>query len=173
METILWQDTLLMEYTTILAWKSICQKMKFGATIVKDGTIIASGTNHPWDRRVCEPCLRQNPTLICIHPYEEVNAKIKSGTHLEICKAIHAEQDALLYALRHQIDIKGGLMYVAGEYLDGKPFLIEHKGFYCTFCARLIHDSGLMGVKVRTADGIALLNLDEVMESAYKVALKQ
>ncbi len=159
-------DRSIMQYAEHLAGLSPCLKMKFGAVIVGyngnflktlgEQSILAIGWNHPYTGSVCHPCMRET---------------IPHGTLLERCRAIHAEQDALLDALKKQVSIKGATMYVAGMFPDGKPYFKSARGFYCTFCSRLIHDSGLLGVKVRLTDGTyPLLSIDEIMDSSYEIA---
>lgn len=163
-------DVLIMDFTDDLASFSMCKKMKFGATIYKNG-IIASGVNHPYSMEVCNPCLRELPDKVnyLTHPFDGPDGKIKSGTHLELCRAIHAEQSALMFALRQRIDITDGVMYVAGRFPDGTRF--ERDGFYCSFCSRLIHDSGLSGVKIRLEGGaIKFLSIEEIMKSSFERA---
>jgi len=144
-----------LEYARDLSKNSICQKMHFGAIIVKDGKILAEGYNNPYDNKKCDPCLRIG---------------VESGTKLELCRAVHAEQKSLLYALNKQIDISNAIMYVAGTFPDGKPFIKTEKNFYCTFCSRLLNQTKLKGIVIGTTKGPEFMNLEEVLESSFEIA---
>ncbi len=147
----------MINYCRVLAGNSVCKKMKVGAVVLKDGTIVSRGWNFPYDNQVCEPCLREG---------------VRSGTQLERCRGVHAEQSCILYALQNKIDLTGGIMYVGAVYPDGEPLIKPLKEFSCTFCSRLLYQLGLVGVAEHTIRGVEILTMDEVMETSYKVALK-
>jgi dCMP deaminase len=90
--------------------------------IVKDRQILSTGYNGP-PRGIehCQVCYR-----------EEHN--IPHGKMYETCKALHAEQNAMLQAARHGVSIKD-----ADIYITGVP---------CIMCARMIINAGLRTVYV-------------------------
>ena len=86
-----------------VASRSTCIRRKVGAILVKDHRIIATGYNgQPPGIKHCidsEVCLRQ-----------EMN--IPSGQRHEICKAVHAEENALLQASYFGLSTQNSTLYV-------------------------------------------------------------
>lgn len=144
-----------------MAWneakRARCQKSHFGAVIVKDNVVLARGHNEP----VGESC------KICLRKEKNVGAGICS----ELCFAIHAEQNALLQALRERRDIHGAVMYI-GHIKNGKIKKFLGKPF-CTICTRLIAVSGLSGVILYAEDGYMFLSVDEFNEKAIRTILEK
>ena len=74
---------------------SKCKRHQIGCIIIKDNMILSTGYNGPARGLPhCEECLRDN---------------IKSGHNEEICRAIHAEQNAIINAARTGISILNGI----------------------------------------------------------------
>ena len=96
-----------------------CIKGKVGAVLVKDGKIIAQGVNSvPEGITPCteETCIRKK-----LH--------LKSGENQELCFVVHAEQNALLDALKRKIDVEGSTLYVTKQ-----P---------CIICAKMLINAGI------------------------------
>lgn len=113
-----------------VAARSTCNRRQYGAIIVKDDEIIATGYNGSprGEENCCDlgTCWR-----------EENN--IPHGERYEMCVAVHAEQNAIVSASRR--DMIGSTMYLAGLE-DGRPIKAEP----CAICARLIHNAGIKEV---------------------------
>jgi len=143
-----------------LADKSSCSKKKYGSVIVKDDEIIGEGYNHPVTKEIedllCHPCIREN---------------INSGTRLEMCAAIHAEQAAIINAYKNGKDPEGATLYVAGKRNDGEIIVFDEKGFYCSFCSRIMAEVGIEKVGVLTKNGVEYLTKDEYLRSSFEFAL--
>ena len=135
------------------AERSDCIKMKFGAVIFRteNGDIIAKGHNHSEGQCPETPCLRDG---------------VKSGTQLERCWAIHAEQAALMNALSKGIDIKGCSMMVYG--LNPDNTIWNDGVFYCTFCSRLILNSDLEYVVFRVGVRWGAFTRLDVYEQSFE-----
>ncbi len=101
------------------SWSS-CVRRKVGAVIVKDKLIMAIGYNGaPAGVKNCverDYCLRNK-------------LNIKSGTHAETCYAVHAEQNAIVYAAKEGISLKGCTLYCTHQ-----P---------CVVCAKIIINTGI------------------------------
>ncbi len=105
------------DLTKMVATRSTCPKRHTGAIIVKDKQILTTGYNGPpVGVKHCTTCYR-----------EENN--IPSGTMFETCKAVHAEQNAIIQAAKHGISIKDATIYVTR--------------IPCLLCARMIINSGI------------------------------
>jgi len=128
-----------MDFAESISGNSDCIRRKVGAIIVKNEMIIAIGYNHQPEK--CKKC---NITG-CIR----IDACIPSGEQQNICRAIHAEQSALLFALKNKVDVIDSEMYITLQ-----P---------CATCAKLIIESGITTIfyKEKYNDKLSLEMLKE------------
>ncbi|MEM8895205.1 MAG: dCMP deaminase family protein [Bacteroidota bacterium] len=112
-------DDIFMELAVSLAKRSHCIKRHVGAVLTKDTRIISIGYNGP-------PAGTHN----CDEEYPEVGCPrdSKGGCSL----AIHAEQNAILYAVKNNASVEGATLYVTLS-----P---------CLACARIIYAMGITHV---------------------------
>lgn len=116
--------------------RSTCIRRRFGAIIVKNDVIISTGYNGaPRGRLNCsdvESCVR-----------EEMN--VPRGERYELCRAVHAEANAIIAASREQM--QGATMYMCCT----DPWTKEVVGSICScaMCKRLIINAGIKEVVVR------------------------
>lgn len=104
-------DEVYLHICHVLAERSTCLRRKLGAVIVKDGRIVGTGV-------IGAPKgLSQCATAGCIRDKE----RIASGTRLDVCRGVHAEQNALLQA--GLVECRGAVLYM--------------NGFPCATCAKL------------------------------------
>jgi len=94
-------DEYFMKQAALVAERSTCLRHNVGAVIVKNKRIMTTGYNGAASGS--KDCLQQG----CLR--NEMN--IKSGERHEICRAIHAEQNAIIQAALHGADISGGTLY--------------------------------------------------------------
>lgn len=112
-------DDIYMELAFNLSRKSHCMKIKVGAVLTRETRIISLGYNGP--PAGTHNCDEQWPETGC--PRDS-----KGGCSL----AIHAEQNAILYAAKNKSTIEGATLYVTLS-----P---------CIACARIIYTSGIKKV---------------------------
>ena len=144
-----------------LAEQSPDLKLKYGAVLVAGSdNVIGEGFNHPVPGYRCEDCPRVKDTTI------------KSGTELERCFAVHAEQAALMDAWRagRTPATEPLTMYVLGTYSDGTPLLLRESLFSCSFCSRVMAEAGVEFVCVATVHGPATLTMAEALRTSFMVA---
>lgn len=94
-------DEYFMEIAKIVATRSTCLRRKVGAVIVKDHHILATGYNGaPKGFRHCEEvgCIREK-------------LGIPRGERHELCRGLHAEQNAIIQAAVFGVSIKGATIY--------------------------------------------------------------
>lgn len=118
MERPTW-DEYFLEITKVIAKRSTCLRRKVGVIIVKDKHILATGYNGPPSGlKHCEKvgCLREK-------------LKIPSGKMQEICRGLHAEQNAIIQAALHGISIKDSVLYCTNQ-----P---------CITCAKMVINAGI------------------------------
>ena len=110
--------------------RSTCLRRKWGAVIVKDDEIISTGYNGaPRGRKNCSDigtCIR-----------EELN--IPRGERYELCRSVHAEQNAIISAARK--DMIGATLYEVG--IDVKTNKYVQNSMPCAMCKRFIINSGI------------------------------
>ena len=113
------KDNYYMNYAKNISAKANCIKGKVGAILVKNDKIIAEGVNSvPNGINPCteETCLRKKLNL-------------ERGENQELCFVVHAEQNALIDALNHKIDVKDSTLYVTKQ-----P---------CIICAKMLINAGI------------------------------
>jgi dCMP deaminase len=95
------KDEYFMEIANVVAKRSTCLRIHVGAVIVKNGRILSTGYNGaPYG---FEHCL----DIGCIREKENV----AHGTRHELCRAVHAEQNAIIQAALHGVSIEGSTVY--------------------------------------------------------------
>jgi dCMP deaminase len=94
-------DEYFMELASVVAKRSTCLRNQVGAIIVKDKRILSTGYNGaPRNLRHCLDigCIREQNN-------------IPSGTRHELCRAVHAEQNAIIQAALHGTSIENATVY--------------------------------------------------------------
>ncbi|MGB4500758.1 MAG: dCMP deaminase family protein [Natronincolaceae bacterium] len=112
-------DEYFMQIAEVVKTRSTCIRRQVGAVIVKDKQILSTGYNGaPTGLKHCEEvgCLRQQ-------------LNIPSGEKHELCRGLHAEQNAIIQASLHGVKIEGATIYVTAQ-----P---------CSVCAKMIINSGI------------------------------
>ncbi len=94
-------DEYFLKIALVVAERSTCLRHHIGAVAVKDKHILATGYNG------AAAGLRDCLELGCLR--NENN--IASGTHHEICRAIHAEQNVIIQSSLNGVSIKGATIY--------------------------------------------------------------
>ena len=124
-----------------VARRSTCFRRSIGAIIIRDDQIISTGyvgaPRKTKDSFEHGGCLR-----------DKLN--IPHGQRYELCRSVHAEQNAIINAARAGVSLLGGDMYIYGS-LYGKDSPID--AFPCFICKKMIINSGLDKVISSTADG--------------------
>ena len=122
--------------------RSTCLRRQFGAIIVKNDEIISTGYNGaPRGRKNC----------IDLGFCRRVALNVPSGERYELCRSVHAEQNAIISASRR--DMLGGTLYLVGRQTSGE--LTD--AVPCSMCKRAIINSGIKEVIARNADGSFLV----------------
>ncbi|MCM8757252.1 MAG: dCMP deaminase family protein [Candidatus Omnitrophica bacterium] len=111
-----------MKMAVLASSRSTCLRRRVGAVIVKERKILATGYNGaPSGLAHCVElgCLRER-------------LKIPSGQRHELCRGLHAEQNAIVQAACYGVSIKGSVIYVTC--------------YPCSVCAKMIINSGIVEV---------------------------
>lgn len=119
--------------------RSTCLRRHYGCVIVKNDEIISTGYNGaPRGRKNCDDlgfCYREQ-------------MDIPRGERYELCRSVHAEQNAIISASRNEL-IDADL-YMVG--INAKTEKIESKSTSCMMCKRVVINSGIKRVIVREPD---------------------
>ena len=121
------------------AYRSTCLKRKYGAIIVKDDAVISTGYNG--SPRGFENCCD-------IGECPRIKRNLHQGEGYGMCRAVHAEANALLNCSREQT--LGADLYLAGLTPADNSV---HRAKPCPLCARLIIQAGIRNVYLRTGEG--------------------
>ena len=108
-----------MDITRLVAKRSTCLRRHVGAILVKNKRILATGYNGaPAGTKHCEEvgCLREK-------------FSVPSGERHELCRGLHAEQNAIIQAAHHGISIDGSILYCTN-----KP---------CVICSKMLINAGI------------------------------
>jgi dCMP deaminase len=113
-----WEEY-FMEIARLVARRSTCLRRQVGALLVKDKNILATGYNGtPSGISHCgdTECLREAQ-------------QIPSGQRHELCRGLHAEQNAIVQAAKHGVNISGATLYCTNS-----P---------CVICSKMIINAGI------------------------------
>ncbi|NOZ87153.1 MAG: dCMP deaminase family protein [Deltaproteobacteria bacterium] len=111
-----------MRFAELARARSTCLRRAVGAVIVVDRNVVATGYNGaPKGLPHCAEvgCLR-------------AKLKVPSGERHELCRGLHAEQNAIIQAAYHGTSIRGGTLYCTTS-----P---------CSICAKMIINAGIRRV---------------------------
>jgi len=116
--------------------RSTCLRRNYGAIIVNDDQIIATGyCGAPRGRKNCcdiGTCRREE-------------LKIPSGERYELCRSVHAEANAIISASRSQCI--GATLFLVGK--DARTGAYFEQSTPCSMCRRLIINAGISRVVIR------------------------
>lgn len=113
-------DYYFMEIAGVVATRSTCLRRQVGAVIVKGKQIVSTGYNGaPAGHAHCLDvgCAREG---------------VPSGQRSELCRAAHAEQNAINFAARYGIPLEGATLYTTH--------------YPCSWCAKSIVNAGIKAV---------------------------
>lgn len=132
-------DTYFMEIARIVSMRSTCTRRSVGAIIVKDKRILSTGYNGaPSGLTHCMElsCMRQQ-------------MNIPPGERHELCRGLHAEQNAIIQAAYHGVSISGGHLYCTH--------------LPCSICIKMLINAGIREVCYEDGypDELSLRLIDE------------
>jgi dCMP deaminase len=112
-------DDYFMEIAEVVATRSTCIRRRVGAILVKDKRILATGYNGvPTGIRHCGEtgCLREQ-------------MEVPSGERHELCRGLHAEQNAIIQCALHGVNLQGATLYSTTQ-----P---------CILCSKMLINAGI------------------------------
>ena len=133
--------------------RSTCLRRCYGAIIVRNDEIVATGYNGaPRGRKNCSDlgcCVRER-------------MQVPRGERYELCRSVHAEANAIISAARNACI--GGTIYLVGK--DAKSGEILGDATSCSMCRRMIINAGLARVVIRnTPTDFTVLDVNDWIEN--------
>jgi len=125
-------DTYFMDIVDLVSRRSTCLRRAVGAGLVRDKRILATGYNGAPSK--LQHCLE----IGCLR--EQLH--VPSGERHELCRGLHAEQNAIIQAALHGVSAKGSTLYCT-----------HHP---CVICAKMIINAGISRIVIRDSYGDAL-----------------
>jgi dCMP deaminase len=129
-----WEEY-FMDITHLVAKRSTCLRRQVGAILVKDKKILATGYNGAPAR--LDHCLDTG----CLR--EELG--IPSGERHELCRGLHAEQNAIIQAAYHGVQIRGATLYCTNH-----PCIICSKMIINAGIEKVVYEEGYADALART-----------------------
>jgi len=124
-----------------VARRSTCFRRSIGALIIRGDQIISTG--YVGAPRKTRDSLEHG---FCLRD----RLKIPHGQRYELCRSVHAEQNAIINAARAGVSLFGGDMYIFGtDYRKDEPI----NAFPCFICKKMIINTGIERVICSTKDG--------------------
>jgi dCMP deaminase len=118
-------DTYFLDIVELVSRRSTCLRRAVGAGLVRDRRILATGYNGAPSK--LKHCLN----IGCLR--EKLN--VPSGERHELCRGLHAEQNAIIQAALHGVSAKGSTLYCTNH-----P---------CVICAKMIINAGVARIVIR------------------------
>lgn len=133
--------------------RSTCLRRKFGAVIVKNDEIISTGYNgSPRGRKNCTDlgyCMREK-------------LEIPRGERYEMCRSVHAEQNAIISASRK--DLIGSTIYLVGKEVTSGDYVPAPAP--CMFCKRFIINAGIEKIVLRNnKDEYVIIDVQDYIDN--------
>ncbi len=137
-------DEYFLEIACLISQRSTCLRRRVGAVLVKDKRILATGYNGVPSK------IRHCSEVGCIR--EKMN--VPSGERHELCRGLHAEQNAFLQAALHGTSVKDASLYSTTQ-----P---------CVICAKMIINAGIKEIVIE-GDYPDKMSKDLLREAKIKV----
>ena len=128
-----------LDLADVVSKRCTCLRKHYGAVIVKNDEVIATGyAGAPRGRKNCTDlgyCLRRK-------------MNIPRGERYELCRSVHAEANAIISAEREKMI--GAVMYLSGREADTGEYV--KNSCSCSMCKRPIINAGIRSVFIRDSD---------------------
>jgi dCMP deaminase len=137
-------DEYFIQIAALVSQRSTCLRRNVGAVIVKNKRMLATGYNGAPSG--LDHCLQ----IGCLR----AKMKIPSGERHELCRGLHAEQNAIIQASLYGISVKDSTIYITNQ-----P---------CVICAKMLINAGIKEIVI--SDGYPdKMALDFLKEGKIKV----
>jgi dCMP deaminase len=139
-------DTYFMRMAELAATRSTCLRRNVGAVVVKEKRVLTTGYNG------APKGLKHCAEVGCVR----LTNNIESGTRHELCRGVHAEQNAVIQAAYFGVSIKDSTIYTTN--------------YPCVMCAKILVNAGVREIVCRD-DYVDALSRKVLEESNMTVRL--
>lgn len=115
-------DHYFMDITSLVATRSTCMRRQVGAILVKERNILATGYNG----------VPSGITHCDVQGCQREKLNVPSGQRHELCRGLHAEQNSIIQAARHGINIDGSTLYCTT--------------MPCIICTKMLINAGIKAI---------------------------
>lgn len=137
-------DEYFLEMARVIATRSTCLRRQVGALLVRDKRVLATGYNGaPAGLPHCEEVGCRRAEL-----------GVASGTGWELCRGLHAEQNAIIQGALHGVSVRGSVLYCTTQ-----P---------CVICAKMLINAGVQRV-VYEGDYADELSLEMLQQAGVEL----
>lgn len=128
--------------------RGTCLRRLFGAIIVKNDEVISTGyVGAPRGRKNCSD----------LNYCQREKLEIPRGERYEMCRSVHAEQNAIISASRK--DMIDSTLYLVGKEVNSGEYV--KNAMPCMFCKRMIINAGIKQVIIRnTKDEYTVVDVE-------------
>lgn len=162
------KDQYFMNMAYLVCERSTCLRRHVGAVIVKDGRILTTGYNGaPKGIKHCSDtgCMRMGRPNIELYSkgdmedsvkkmFSKYNEPIPSGYRHELCRGVHAEQNAIIQAALFGTSIKDSILYSTT--------------YPCAICTKMLINAGIAEI-FYDGEYVDPLSAEMLKESGIKV----
>lgn len=128
-----------LDLADVVSKRGTCLRRHYGAVIVKNDEVIATGyAGAPRGRKNCSDlgrCIRQE-------------LEIPRGERYELCRSVHAEANAIISAEREKMI--GSTLYLSGREVSTGQYIKDSNS--CSMCKKLIINAGIEKVIIRDTE---------------------
>ena len=128
-----------LDLADVVSKRGTCLRRHYGAVIVKNDEVIATGyAGAPRGRKNCSDlgrCIRQE-------------LEIPRGERYELCRSVHAEANAIISAEREKMI--GSTLYLSGREVSTGQYIKNSSS--CSMCKKLIINAGIEKVVIRDTE---------------------
>lgn len=148
-----------LDMAEVVGKRSTCIRKQYGAVIVKHDEVISTGYNGA-------PRGRQNCIDLGVCRREQLN--VPRGERYELCRSVHAEQNAIISASRDRM--LGSSLYMTGIDLRDDNRYVE-RAMPCSMCKRVIINAGIETIYIRdTRDEYRKVDVQEWIDNDDSLA---
>jgi dCMP deaminase len=162
------KDQYYMKIAQAISGRGTCIRRLVGAIIVKNDRIISAGY-------VGAP--RGEVNCIDADFCHRKDMNVPVGHFYELCRSVHAEENAIINAASSGANIEGGVLYVfsAPRSKDAYPQNQDSTALYfpCYRCKKMIVNSGLKEIVILYGENIQRFSVKEIRKMLKRDEIQQ
>jgi dCMP deaminase len=138
------KDQYYLDLAKSVCRRATCTKVEIGAVIIRDDQVVSTG--YCGAPRGTKSSLEHG---FCLRK----KLGIPSGQRYELCRSVHAEQNAIINAARSGTSVLNGDMYIYGQFREDGKEGETIDAFPCFICKKMIINTGINRVICSLKEG--------------------